>query len=237
MSGSDLTAREREILRILDFTFKSRVTFSLVGGYAVNAYSDYPRYSAVCDIVISRTEHERFATILAGEGFTKKRALFRNELEGLETIRYSKLADSNREVSVELMIGGVRCRQTEAVWKQEEIMSQSAETIVVGVTGSVDSIVAVRELLIAMKLHSGRDTDLRDVVMLTRAVNWNKVFNLVNRGVRKKFIEQLTVAALKTSEPAFEQDLKAAFGRIGGEKKRISEMLNGLKELQRQIRM
>ena len=42
-----------------------------------------------------------------------------------------------------------------------------------------------------MKLHSGRDTDLRDVVMLTNDADWRRVKGLCGRGSTEKLIPQL----------------------------------------------
>lgn len=63
---------------------------------------------------------------------------------------------------------------------------------VVGVSGSVTSSVVSRELLIAMKLHSGRDADLRDATKLMDSVDWLTVEKFSNRGNSHKVIEQLT---------------------------------------------
>ncbi len=210
MTGSSLAAREAEILRLLGVLHRRGGGFTLIGGYAVDAYSALPRYSVDCDIVASTEASERVSSLLNEEGY-EKGEMHRNESEGIESRKFVKRVGED-QVSVDLMVGGVRCRQTEAVWKEDEVRSTSKELRVVGVSGSVLSRVASKELLLALKLHSGRDPDLRDVVMLAAGADWNTVGELSSRGSKARVILQLEADVRILGDDEFEGRLKAYFG-------------------------
>lgn len=230
MSGQSLVAREAEVLKTLQTIRQSGEKFTLVGGYAVNTYSTLPRYSVDCDLVVTRSQLNRFSSILDDQGYTDEGAVYLNGIEGLETRKFVKKVGGEK-VSVDLLVDGVRCRQTAAVWKEVECAKTSRELRVTGVNGSVLSSVASRDLLISMKLHSGRDTDLRDIVMLARDSDWEKVKKLSNRGVREKLIDQLDKEIATLSNGQFESQLKAAFTSKQNEVGRISRALSEIRKL------
>ncbi|MGD0478453.1 MAG: hypothetical protein ABSB29_09855 [Nitrososphaerales archaeon] len=236
MSGLNLISREAEVLKTLRAIHQMREKFTLVGGYAVNAYSTLPRYSVDCDIVVANPQLEKFLSFFKSRDYTEKGTIYRNEIEGIATRKLVK-GPGEEQVSVDLLVDGVRCRQTGAVWKEEEVSKTSKELRVTSVNGSALSSVASRELLIAMKLHSGRDTDLRDVVMLTRDANWERVRELCHRGSTEKLISQLRRDVETLGERQFEDQLKSAFAskqnesqRIGRALMEVSKLLNELQK-------
>jgi hypothetical protein len=235
LSGPSLIAREDEILRTLEALYPKRDKFALIGGYAVDAYSALPRYSVDCDMVISSTETPGFAAFFKSQGYEDPGTLYSDELRGLEIIRFEKPVGEDT-VSVDLMVDGIRCRQTEAVWKEREIRESSQENRVVGVNRSVQSRVASRELLIAMKLHSGRNTDLRDVVMLADSANWSLVAREANRGLQEKVVSQLVIASEKMGEPNFEARLKSSFGLKSSGHGRIEATIRQVNRVLAEIR-
>ena len=174
MSLTTLTKREKEILRILETIYPQRDKFTLIGGYAVDAYSPLPRYSVDCDLVVSKSDFLKFSDIFGQNGFKEKSKIYLNELDGLETWKFKKSAN-DEIVSIELLLDGVKCRQTEAIWTEKEVRPSASDRKVVGVSDSVASNVVSKELLLAMKLHSGRDADLRDAIMLIDSVDWSVV--------------------------------------------------------------
>ena len=190
MIGQSLVAREAEVLKTLRAIHQMREKSTLIGGYAVNAYSTLPRYSVDCDIVVANPQVEKLLSFFKDRDYTEKGKAYLNEIEGIATRKLVKKV-GGEQVSVDLLVDGVRCHQTGATWNEEEVSNTSRELRVTSVNGSVLSNVASRELLIAMKLHSGRDTDLRDVVMLTNDADWRRVKGLCGRGSTEKLIPQL----------------------------------------------
>ncbi len=223
MIGRGLAAREAEVLRVLDVMHQTQIQPTLVGGYAVNAYSLLPRYSVDCDLVVQKRSLESLLRLLEEQLYAVDETL-REELEGVESVRLTKRLGGG-DVSVDLMAGGVRCRQTGAVWGEEEVRRRSKELRVAGVNGSVLSNVAAREALIAMKLHSGRDQDVRDVVMLSSGADWEMVRSLVDRGSKERVNLQLRSAAKTLGGKEFEGRLKAYFGLKQDAERRIRTAL------------
>jgi hypothetical protein len=235
MMGQQLVARETEILRLLGQLRERPEKFTLIGGYAVDAYSPLPRYSVDCDMVVAKEGSSSVLSWLHGEGYKEEKDGYRNELEGVETKKLDKkIGDAS--VSVDLMVGGLRCRQTEAVWTEQEVRRTAKELRVVGINGSVLSNVASKELLITLKLHSGRDTDLRDVVMLADRVEWYEVERLCSKGVKDKVVSQLEKDIRVMSDEEFEQHLKASFGAKAGGERRINGALSEVRSLLGTIR-
>src|SRR5216684_4068964 len=132
MIGPLQTARESEILRTLEAIYPLGNKFTLTGGYAVDAYSPLPRYSVDCDMVIPKTELKALGGVLKELGYTDNGAQWRDELSGLETRKFVKQVGAE-SVLVELLIDGVRCRQTQAVWKEQEVRESSKDLRVIGV--------------------------------------------------------------------------------------------------------
>lgn len=122
MSLFSLTTREKEILQLLRIIYPERKKYTLIGGYAVAAYAPLPRYSVDCDLVISKSDFIYFSDIFAKNDFRAKSQIFLDELTGLETWKFKKKVD-HEIVTIELSLDGVKCRQTDALWVQQEIKS------------------------------------------------------------------------------------------------------------------
>ena len=229
MIGEKLIAREAEVLKLLG-TIGSERPYTVIGGYAVDAYSPLPRYSADLDIVIARVQLQELAPILERGGFVDAGEPYVNEIEGVETRKFDKPI-GDEKVSVDLLVDGIRCRQTEAVWKADEVSNTSKVLRVVGVNDSVPARVASRELLIALKLHSGRDPDLRDVAMVAQDADWNMVQVLSVKGSKPKLKKQLEHAIEVMGEQDFESRLKAYFGSRQDEGSRVRVAISKTREL------
>lgn len=88
--GVSLIAREAEIIGLLEEIHSSNLNYSVIGGYGVDAYSPLPRYSVDCDIVTENKELKGFDGLLKASGFDAVQTIYQNELEGVETKRYTK---------------------------------------------------------------------------------------------------------------------------------------------------
>ena len=230
MIGQNLVARETEILKLLRVIHGSRLSYTVIGGYAVDAYSPLPRYSTDCDVVIEEKDLEAFSGLLRENGFNVEQTIYKNVLEGLQTKNFVKIVGDGT-VTAELMVAGVKCRQTEAIWRATEIGGSSAEMRIVCVDDSVTSRVASREMLIVLKLHSGRDTDHRDIVMLAEDADWKAVRELCERGISSKLREQLSAALTRLGGADFEGTVKSAFRSKQSQSTRIAIAASKIKSL------
>lgn len=208
MLRDDLESRETEIIRILSSLSGG---FVVIGGYAVSALSVH-RFSVDCDIVIPRKEEQKYSDQLKNEGYSKeKSARGFDEAYQSEVRIYVKKVGGAR-VSVDLFINGVTSRKTKASWSYEYIKDNSTEVMVSGSRSSANIVVPVKDLLLAMKIHSGRDVDMRDIVMLSEGADWNAVSKHARRGSKDVLVKQLTDMIGKMEEEQFVQSLRAAFG-------------------------
>lgn len=207
MIRENLENREAEIIRTLSSLPKG---FVVIGGYATSALAVH-RFSVDCDIVVSRKDLPEFRIHLAKQGYKKEKSAkgFDQTYQSEVEVYVKKIGDA--PVSMDLFINGVTSRTTKASWSYEHVFENSIEAIVSGVGSSTEVKVPAKELLMAMKIHSGRDVDMRDIVMLCEDVDWDYVRKHVARGKREILLEQLTRMINKMTEDQFTQSLRATF--------------------------
>lgn len=223
-------ARENEILRIIEVFKQSDLEFVLVGGYAVSAFGRH-RFSVDCDIVISKAFLPKFENILSAEGYKKKvqRAGFDEVYKG-EFVSFSKKV-GDFPVTVDLLVGSLASRQTEGVWSYNLIKKKSLLTNIVGIEKSTEVLIPERELLVALKIHAGRETDLRDIVILSKDVDLDKVREYAHTGARSKMKEQVERELKLLEDPRFVPSLKGVFTIRGDVSKDISRTREFLERL------
>lgn len=225
----DLTAREAEVIRVLKVLGVKTRGFVVIGGYAVNALTSH-RFSVDCDLVIARSSIPLLERVLAAEGYRKENAHVSRGLRGGKTLEYVKLV-GDRPVSMDLYVDSVVCRQTGGSWTYNLVRENSIEANVAGVTDFTVGRVARRELLMAMKLHSGRDADLRDLVMLSEDSDWDTVAQFANCGSMGKLKGQLESSIETVSSEEFSPALRAEFGLRADVRPLIEKASEGLRRL------
>lgn len=214
--------RENEILRIL----KKLTDFKIivVGGYAVSARAKH-RFSVDCDIIISKNDLNRITDVLNKEGFEKSttKADFDTEYGG-EFIRHVKKIDG-LPVSIDLLVSSLVCRTTGASWSFNYVLKNSDTAIVAGIESSVECLVPSKELLLAFKIHSGRKTDLRDIIML-KDVDWDVTKGHVNRGDSVALKKQIELMIKELDNKNLADSLKGVFQL----KEDVEKMIQGTKK-------
>ncbi len=179
--------REKAIFDILNTLSGAKLRFVVVGGYGVSAYKH--RFSVDADIVVSHEDAKKFEEVLGKNGF--KRTASR-ELENIYSSKFVRYETSGvTKVSVDLLVGGVGARQTSAAFGFDLLLANSDYRKITGAAGEVTALVPKKEVLIAMKLHSGRLTDLRDVVALSRDVDVELIRDILLRGDKKRLKSHL----------------------------------------------
>lgn len=207
MIRESLESREEEIIKTLASLPKG---FVVIGGYAASALSVH-RFSADCDIVVSKKNVAEFNAHLGRQGYKKEKSAngFDETYQSEVEVHVKKVGDAT--VSVDLFVNGVTSRNTGGSWSYDYVTDNSTEAIVSGLRSSTGVPTPTKELLMAMKIHSGRDVDLRDTVMLCEGVDWNNVKKHVARGEKSVLLEQITRMINKTSKEQFVQSLRATF--------------------------
>ncbi|MEK6973405.1 MAG: hypothetical protein AABW72_05180 [archaeon] len=224
-----LQKREKQILEILQKLPKNE--FSLIGGYAVNAYT-LPRFSIDCDLVLKDNKAgKKVSDFLIKEGFFIEHKGDTGNYKG-NFIRMKK--ENEVKISFDLLIGEVLDRITGISIPATLIFKNSK---VMEITGKANPIKAKArivepELLFLMKCITGRKSDIRDILMLA-AIKLDKgKIGELNKGIKVPK-EKITEIKAKINEKQFKNALEGVYGRIEEKmfentKKRLERILDGL---------
>lgn len=169
--------RENEIFDILDGFNNAELKFVLIGGYAVSAYMH--RFSIDADVCIDKKDLQLFKTILEKKHFqfVKRRNLediYKGEFECY--VKKVKLP-----VTVDLMIGSVVSRQTNASISFEQLHKNSVIKKITGIEKEISVRIPLKEILIALKINAARLTDARDIVALCQNVDFDVIAKFVDK--------------------------------------------------------
>lgn len=156
----DFSAREKECFDFLNLLTKDK-DYVVIGGYAVSSFG-FPRFSVDLDIVIPEKKASFFQKLIKEKSFTFDTGKTDLNYSG-KFKRYSK-----GPVSVDLLINAVQSRQTGYSYPFSYIFQNSEMREVSGWDPSSKARVRVphKEILIALKVHSMRTADKRDIIML-----------------------------------------------------------------------
>ena len=106
-------------------------------------------------------------------------------------IEYEKRLTPQQSIGLDLLVNGLGCRQTEARWSFDYLYDHSYQREVSGGTVTTTARVIDGAVLVAAKLHSGRETDLRDVLEVAEEINLDAVTPHLRRGDDDALREQL----------------------------------------------
>jgi len=200
----ELISRENEIFDILQKFIEAGLEFIVVGGYAVSAFKH--RFSVDADIVISKRDLEKFEEILRRENF--KRTIIK-ELENIYSskfIRYEK-----DKAFVDLLIDALASRTTNAAFSFELLMKNSVKKKIIGIEKEITARIPIKELLIAIKIHSGRLTDFRDIAAVAKNTNLNLIKKFLFIGKIKEVDKNLKGLNLAVRSRNFIDSFKGVF--------------------------
>ena len=202
-----LVKRENEIFDIIEKLSKKNLDFIVVGGYAVSAFKH--RFSMDADLVISSNDLAKFEIALKENGFKK---IISKQLENIyksKFVRYQKGKEFS--VSINLMVDGIAARQIDASFSFQLLAENSEKQKIVGTEREVAVKIPKKEILIALKLHSGRLTDFRDVVALSKNINVDGIKKLLLRGNKEVVRENLKKFCSAVETENFINSFKGVF--------------------------
>jgi len=201
-----LPDREQELLTTLDAINDAGLPYVLVGGWAVTAFNQ--RFSTDVDLVVPEDAVEEYESFLRDHDYDRTSEHDTSGIYEGRFIQYSK--DVGNPVSIELMVNALRCRQTDAEWSYR-YLDQHAQPVTVGRTVSVDTRIPERELFLAIKLHSGRFTDARDVVAAAADADFDRVETHLHRGDPEALDKQLASISEQLADESFVDAFKGEF--------------------------
>lgn len=107
------------------------------------------------------------------------------------------------------------CRQTDALWSYQYFQEHSKVRKIKESEKEVEALLPEKEILMAVKLHSGRLTDIRDIVALATDIELYKVRKHLGRGNKKERQEMLE----KVEEVIEDETLKTHSKEYSNKKK------------------
>lgn len=223
-----LLFREREILRTLSMLSQTKLEFVVVGGYAVATAMH--RFSVDLDIVVKEDKCKKFEEILAANGYSLTHSKEMSLVYGEKFRRFEKSVEGF-PVNVDLLVNGVASRTTNASWAFEYIMKEASKARLNG----AEFLVPSRELLIAMKIHSGRLSDARDVVALAEFADFGAVKRHALRGDKAKLKAILKNGIVFLGSKNFADSFKGVFGARFYRKESVEKAKELLKEMLKRL--
>ena len=201
-----LAEREAELLETLEAVINAGLPYVLVGGWAIAAFNQ--RFTTDVDVVIPGQAIDDYAALLADRGYEKTAEFERNDRYEGRTIRFEK--DIGNPVRFDAMADALGCRQTEAEWSYR-YLAQHSVTEELRTGRPVTARIPQRELLFAVKLHSGRRADARDLVVLATDADFDRIATHLQRGDLEKLTARIDTVLERLTAEGFEDAFKGVF--------------------------
>src|SRR3989344_2297891 len=200
----DLIEKENLVFDILQRFLDEGIEFVIVGGYAVSAFKH--RFSIDADIVVQAKDLEKFESILKKEGFSKG---IEKKLENVYSsgfIRYEK-----DRIGIDILIDALASRTTDASFSYSLLSMNSAKRKLIGIEKELIARIPSKELLIVMKLHSGRLTDMRDIAALAKSTNLETIKRFLFIGNLKALQKNMDKLGVVVKHKNFIDSFKGVF--------------------------
>lgn len=202
-----LIKRENTIFNALQEFIDSKLHFIVVGGYGVSAYKH--RFSIDVDLIIKSEDKAKFEPVLDKHKFVKTIVKNLDHVYTKEFIRYE--TKEKLRVSIDFLIDGIGSRITNASYAIEEIEKYSKIRKIIGIEKEISVLVPNKELLIVLKLHSGRLTDFRDVVAMSKDIDVKLIDKLIWRGKKEIVKQNIRKLLLLINKKEFIDSFKGVF--------------------------
>jgi len=202
----DFVSRENAVFEAIQAVADAGIEF-VVGGYGVSAFQH--RYSIDADLLVQAKDLTELAKVLERSGFRQTLA---KELHGTYAGVFQRWTKQGPlPVFVDLLADALVVRQTDAEWSFDYVKKHSKKRLIQGIEKQVTALVPEKELLIAMKLHSARLTDVRDAVALFRGTSVEKILVHLKRGNEAKLAQSFEKAAKELEKKQFADSFKGVF--------------------------
>lgn len=221
--------RSEALIEVLEDLQQSDIGFVLVGGYAVSQFET--RFSTDLDLVIAPEDYDEILRFLEAHSFQRKHEF---DVPPEETIYNREIELFERSdglvhpVGVDLLVNGLGCRQTGAEWSFEYLQKHSTEQTIAGGSRSTTARAADGEILVAAKLHSGRPTDLADVLAAVPEIDFDGVAMHLHRGNETALQAQLHEAREFIEDEGLAHRFKSLFGQDAASTDDLETLVNFL---------
>jgi hypothetical protein len=225
-----LGEREAELLDTLEAVVDDELPYVLVGGWAIAAFNQ--RFTTDVDVVIPDQAIDDYNALLGDRGYEKTADVERNNLYEGRTIRFEK--DIGNPVRFDAMVDALGCRQTEAEWSYRYLAQHSvSEELRTG--RQISARIPERELLFAVKLHSGRKADTRDLVVLAAGADFDRISTHLHRGDLEKLAERIDTVLERLTADGFEDAFKGVFEQQTVPERNVDTVVDFLRDQRREL--
>lgn len=207
-----LQVREKEIFEALRAI--QNCNFVLIGGYAVNSYTLLPRFSIDCDIVVlNHKEASKISKILENNNYNLSKDIKKEHLS--KFLKFNKIVLKSFKTSIDILIEDVLDRSTKSVCNAYWVFENSNKRQLKGktITESLNLNIVNADALIVMKFVSFRNTDIRDIFMLSTQAKDN-IFIVNEISKRCNFNDRFKKIKEKITSKNFRDNLQGVYGYI-----------------------
>lgn len=206
--------------------------YVLVGGWAISAFQT--RFTTDIDAVIPGTALDDYDALLDDLGYEKQfEKDVSNEYEG-RMIQYEKPVGENA-VKFEALVDAIGCRQTDAEWSYRYLHEHSTVESL-DVAEDLTARIPEPALLFAMKLHSGRMADTRDLVVISTRADFDRIERHIHRGDAEKLAGRIETVMERLEADNFEDSFKGVFQQEELPADAVDELLSFLSDQRAKIR-
>jgi hypothetical protein len=220
-----LQERQAELIDTHRAVQDEELPYVLVGGWAVSAFQT--RFTTDVDMVLPETELDAYDALLGELGYSKA---FDNDVAKVyqgRIVRYEKSVGDNA-VEFDALVGALRCRQTGAEWSYRYLHEHSIVEPL-EIAESLTARIPDPALLFALKLHSGRLADARDLVIVGSEADLDSIERHVHRGNPNQLAEQIEGVLTGLESDEFADSFKGVFQQKELPKDDIDELIQFLR--------
>ncbi len=202
-----LSERQSELVDTHRTIHEEKLPYVLVGGWAVSAFQT--RFTADIDMVLPEDAVDDYSHLLSEKGYTKEfEADVGNVYEG-RVLRYTKPVGEH-SVEFDAVVDALRCRQTDAEWSYSYLREHSVVEPL-EIEKGLEARVPEPSLLFALKIHSGRLADARDLLVIAAETELDSVGTHLHRGRPEALVEQIERTLERFEQESFEDSFKGVF--------------------------
>lgn len=144
-------------------------------------------------------------------------------------VRYEK-SIGDHTVEFDALVDALRCRQTDAEWSYR-YLEQHSRVESLDIADDLSARIPEPALLFAIKLHSGRLADTRDLVVVGADAELDRVSEHVRRGEFDELAAQIETVLERLESPGFEDSFKGVFRQQSAPEDEIDTLIEFLSEL------
>lgn len=202
-----ITERQAELVATHRAIQAADLPFVLVGGWAVSAFQT--RFTTDVDMIVPTSAVPKYDSLIRDRDYTKEFDQDVADLYEGRIIRYEKAVGENT-VEFDAMVDALRCRQTDAEWSYRYVVEHSV-TESLDVAEDLSARIPEPALLFALKLHSGRLADARDLIIISAEADFDNIEQHLFRGDGDALAAQIESVLKRIRSDRFADSFKGVF--------------------------